>query len=72
MDDFLKVMMKEITKELENGNSSKSKEQLMQKAIEDSAVGIKNLYDALVNVGFSETQAFELVKVQLSTMRISR
>lgn len=72
MDEFLKVMMKEITKDIEKGNVSKIKEQMLQRSIENNAVSFKSMYDAYMNVGFSETQAFELVKVQLSTMNFSR
>lgn len=48
------------------------KKQMAQKAIDDGASQIKKMYDAFVAVGFNESQAFELIKVQLSTMRISR
>ena len=51
---------------------SKVKEQMTQKSIDESAAAIKKMYDSYVEVGFNEVQAFELVKVQLSGMRINR
>lgn len=72
MDEFLKEMLKGITKDIEKSDISKVKEQMLQRSIENNAVAFKSMYDAYMNVGFSETQAFELVKVQLSTMNFSR
>ena len=81
MDELLKFLMtsgledfvKQASKEnLKNVDVSKVKEQMTQKSIDDGAAQIKKIYDAFVKVGFNEVQAFELVKVQLSSMRISR
>lgn len=66
--------LEDFAKSAQNKNVdvSKIKEQMTQKSIEDAAVQIKKMYDAFVTAGFNEVQAFELVKVQLSSMRISR
>lgn len=81
MDELLKLLMvsglgdiaKSASKEnLKNVDISKVKDQITQKTIDESAAQIKRTYDAFVKVGFNEVQAFELVKVQLSSMRISR
>ena len=86
MDELLKFLMasglmtsgfedvvKSASKEnLKNVDVSKIKEQMNQKSIDEGVAQIKKLYDSFVKVGFSEVQAFELVKVQLSSMRISR
>ena len=83
MDELLKLLMvaslgdvaksTSASKEnLKNIDVSKVKEQITQKTIDESATQIKKIYDAFVKVGFNEVQAFELVKVQLSSMRVSR
>lgn len=76
MDDLIKSAitagLEQHEKQMKNVNLSKVKEEMTQKAIDDSASQIKKMYDAFVKVGFNEVQAFELVKVNLSSMRISR
>lgn len=75
MDELLKIMMalsSEAEKKNQKVDVSKIKEDAMDKSVDENAVGIKKLYDAFVKAGFSASQAFELVKVQLSSMRISR
>ena len=81
MDELLKLLMMsglgDIAKSASNENLknvdiSKVKEQMTQKSIDESATQIKKMYDGFVKAGFNEIQAFELVKVQLSSMRISR
>lgn len=80
MDELIKLLMmsgledlaKASKKDLKTVDVSKVKEQLTQKSIDEGASQIKKMYDAFVVVGFNEVQAFELVKVQLSSMRISR
>lgn len=81
MDELIKLLMmsglediaKSASKEnLKNVDISKVKEQMTQKSIDNAATQIKAMYDAFVKAGFNEVQAFELVKVQMSSMRISR
>ena len=75
MDELLKMLMvlnPESVEEPRKVDISKAKEQITQKSIDDAAIHIKRMYDALVKAGFDESQAFELIKVQLSVMRVSR
>jgi uncharacterized protein with von Willebrand factor type A (vWA) domain len=81
MEELLKLMvasgLKDFEKQMSNDNVkkvdiSKIKEQMSQKAIDEAASQIKKMYDAFVKAGFNEVQAFELIKVNLSSMRISR
>ena len=80
MEEFLDELMKHAisvgldqhAKQIKDVNVSKIKEEMEQKSIENGAAQIKKMYDAFVAVGFNEVQAFELIKVQLSSMRISR
>lgn len=76
MDELLKFLMmlglEDAAKTKGDVDISKVKEQMTQKSIDEGAVAIKKMYDAFVKAGFNEVQAFELVKVQLSSMRISR
>ena len=81
MDKFMDELIKSaITAGLEQHEKQmtksvdirKVKEQMTQKSIDEGASQIKKMYDAFVKAGFNEVQAFELVKVQLSSMRISR
>ena len=80
MDELIKLLMmsgledlaKASKKDLKTVDVSKVKEQLTQKSIDEGASQIKKMYDAFVVVGFNEVQAFELVKVKLSSMGISR
>ena len=78
MDELMKILMmsglEDLAKSAQNKNVdvSKIKEQMTQKSINEGAAQIKKMYDAFVTAGFNEIQAFELVKVQLSSMRISR
>lgn len=51
---------------------SKLKEQMTEKSIDEYAKDIKNMHDAFRKAGFNESQAFELVKVQLSILKINR
>ena len=75
MDELIKSAiaagLEQHEKQMKNVDVSKVKEQLTQKSIDEGASQIKKLYDAFVAVGFNEVQAFELVKVQLSSMRFS-
>ena len=76
MDELIKTAiaagLDQHEKQTKNVNVSKIKEEMTQKSIDDGAAQIKKMYDAFVKAGFNEVQAFELVKVQLSSMRISR
>ncbi len=75
MDELLKFLLALNPENLEQSQKvdfSKVKEQMTAKSIEEGATQIKRMYDAFVKAGFNEVQAFELVKVQLSSMRISR
>ena len=78
MDELMKLLMlsglEDIAKSApkEKVDISKVKERMTQKSIDEGATQIKKMYDAFVKVGFNEVQAFELIKVQLSSMRISR
>ena len=76
MDELLKLLMtsglEQHEKQMTKVDVSKVKEQMTQKSIDEGASQIKKIYDAFVKAGFNEVQAFELVKVQLSSMRISR
>ena len=76
MDELIKSAitagLEQHEKQMKNVNISKVKEQMTQKSIDEGASQIKKMYDAFVKAGFNEVQAFELVKVQLSSMRISR
>ena len=76
MEELFKLLMmsglEDAAKQTKNVDISKVKEQMTQKSIDEGASQIKKMYDAFVKAGFNEVQAFELVKVQLSSMRISR
>lgn len=78
MDELLRLLiaseLKDSTKSAlkKDADISKVNEQMTQKSIDEGAVAIKKMYDAFVKAGFNEVQTFELVKVQLSSMRISR
>ena len=82
MEELLKLMIASSLKDFEKQTPKtdgakkvdidKIKEKITQKSIDEAAAHIKKLYDSFVTVGFNEVQAFELVKVQLSSMRISR
>ena len=72
VDQVVSIMKDFYPYILKNVDISKVKEQMTQKSIDDSALQIKKMYDAFVKAGFNEVQAFELLKVQLSSMRISR
>ena len=69
MDELLKFLLASSAEEI---GVDKVKEKAMDKSIDECATQIKKIYDSFVKVGFNEVQAFELVKVQLSSMRISR
>jgi hypothetical protein len=69
MDELLKFLLASTA---EGVDANKVKEKAMDKSIDECAIQIKKIYDSFVKVGFNEVQAFELVKVQLSSMRISR
>ena len=76
MDDLVKAAiaagLEQHEKQMKNVNLSKVKEEMTQKVIDNGASQIKKMYDAFVKVGFNEVQAFELITVQLSGMRINR
>lgn len=75
MDEFIKTIMEaalENSKEFDRNQAEKLKKQMDKKSIDDSAKMIKEQYDAYVAVGFSEEQAFELIKVMLGSLKISR
>lgn len=69
MDDLLKLLIASTSQHVDTDNV---KNKMFDKSVGECAAQIKKLYDAFVKVGFNEIQAFELVKVQLSSMRISR
>ena len=76
MDELIKSAitagLEQHEKQMKSVDVRKVKEQMTQKSIDEGASQIKKMYDAFVKAGFNEVQAFELVKVQLSSMRISR
>ena len=76
MDELIKSAiaagLEQHEKQIKNVNVQKVREELTQKSIDNAATQIKAMHDAFVKAGFNEVQAFELIKVQISSMRISR
>lgn len=75
MDELFRMILEsalEDSKKVDKNQAEAFRKQMEKKSVEDSAKLIKNQYDAYIAVGFNETQAFELVKVMLGSLKISR